>query len=150
MIFTKTLADTDGRAINQMIDDYARENNKKCIARTSLGQLIYVNLLRYADLVIGNSSSGIIETPTFKTPTVNVGKREEGRIMAPNVICCDNDEAEIYEAALRALSGDFVQSLNDMKNPYEKANTSSLIFEVIRSTDVGTTMKEFYDIQWQL
>ncbi|MDA8687051.1 UDP-N-acetylglucosamine 2-epimerase [Schleiferiaceae bacterium] len=147
LIFTKTLADTDGRAINQMIDDYASVNRETCIASTSLGQLKYVNLLRYADLVIGNSSSGIIETPTFKVPTVNIGKREEGRIMALNVICCDNDENQIYQAATRALSTKFVQSLVNMKNPYEKPNTSALISEIIRKTEIENTMKDFYDLR---
>jgi GDP/UDP-N,N'-diacetylbacillosamine 2-epimerase (hydrolysing) len=150
LIFTKTLADTDGRAINSMIDDYVARNRNKSIARTSLGQLIYVNLLRYASLVIGNSSSGIIETPTFRVPTVNVGMREEGRIMAPNVISCDNLESEIFDAALKAMSTEFVESIQKMENPYEKSETSALILEGIRSgLDYKNTMKDFYDLECQ-
>ena len=89
IIFTKTNADTDGRIINNLIDKYAEENPKNAIAFTSLGQLLYINVLRYVSVVVGNSSSGIIETPTFKLPTVDIGGREKGRIMDDNVIHCE-------------------------------------------------------------
>ena len=88
IIFTKTNADTDGRIINQLIDKFVL-NNKNSSAYTSLGQIKYLSLLKYSYALIGNSSSGIIETPYFKKPTINIGERQEGRVKAKNIIDCN-------------------------------------------------------------
>lgn len=79
VIFTKANSDTDGRIINKMIDEYVIKNPKKAVAFTSLGQLRYYSTIKYADFVLGNSSSGILEVPTFKKPTINVGDRQKGK-----------------------------------------------------------------------
>ena len=147
IIFTKTLADTDGRIINEMIDDYVAANSHKAIAFTSMGQLRYISALKYVDVVAGNSSSGVIETPSFKVPTLNIGKREEGRIMADNVICVEQDTDAIKSALKVALSSEFKESLSDMTNPYEKPGTSKNIAEILEKYQLtGTTMKDFYDL----
>lgn len=147
IIFTKTLADTDGRVINEMIDNYVAENSSKSIAFTSMGQLRYMSALQYVDAVAGNSSSGIIETPSFKVPTLNVGKREQGRIVADNVICVKQDVAEIKQALEKALSTEFKESLKDMANPYEKPDTAINIAKTLAEYPLkNTTMKEFYDL----
>jgi GDP/UDP-N,N'-diacetylbacillosamine 2-epimerase (hydrolysing) len=147
VIFTKTLADTDGRVINEMIDDYVAENSHKSIAFTSMGQLRYISALNYIGVVVGNSSSGIIETPSIKVPTLNIGVREQGRIIADNVICVEQDGSKIKSALELALTTDFRSSLYDMVNPYEKPDTAKNIANILASYQLpSSTMKEFYDL----
>lgn len=147
IIFTKTLADTEGRVINQMIDDYVSNNENKSIAFTSMGQLNYISALNYIDVVVGNSSSGVIETPSFKVPTINIGDREKGRIMADNVICVDQNINAIKEAFKKAFSSSFIKSLANMENPYEKADTAKNIASILADYDIpNSTEKEFYDL----
>lgn len=147
IIFTKTLADTDGRVINEMIDDYVLLNKHKAIAFTSMGQLKYISTLKYITAVVGNSSSGVIETPSFQLPTVNIGKREYGRIMADNLICVKQDFNEIKKGINKALSKEFKRSLKGMKNPYEKKDTALNISKILCNIKLPkTTMKEFYDL----
>ena len=86
VIFTKANSDTDGRIINKMIDEYVIKNKGKAKAFTSLGQLKYYSTIKYTDFVLGNSSSGILEVPTFKKPTINIGDRQKGRIQAFSII----------------------------------------------------------------
>lgn len=147
VIFTKTLADTDGRVINQMIDEYVSKNSHKSIEFTSMGQLRYISALKYVDVVVGNSSSGVIETPSFRVPTINIGKREQGRIMADNVICADQDPTSIQQALKKALSVEFRASLAKMTNPYEKPDTAKVIAATLSEYHLASsTMKEFYDL----
>lgn len=147
IIFTKTLADTEGRVINQMIDDYVSNNENKSIAFTSMGQLNYISALNYIDVVVGNSSSGVIETPSFKVPTINIGDREKGRIMADNVICVDQNINAIKEAFKKAFSSSFIKSLENMENPYEKPDTAKNIASILADYDIpNSTEKEFYDL----
>lgn len=88
IIFTKTNSDTDGRIINRMIDQYINKNSDKSTGATSLGQLKYLSALQYVDAVVGNSSSGLLEAPSFKIATINIGDRQNGRIKAKSVIDC--------------------------------------------------------------
>ena len=89
LIFTKSNSDLNGKIINQMIDDYTNRNSKKSIGFISLGQLKYLSSLQYVDAVVGNSSSGIIEAPSFKIGTINIGDRQRGRLQASSVINCE-------------------------------------------------------------
>ena len=147
VIFTKTNADTEGRVINDQIDQYVEKHPGKAAAFTSLGQLRYMSALTYVDAVAGNSSSGIIETPTFKVPTVNIGEREKGRIRAANIIDCEPTLASIGAALEAALSGQFKESLADMVSPYDKEDTAKNIAKTLRDFPLpGTTKKEFYDL----
>ncbi|EKO5124731.1 UDP-N-acetylglucosamine 2-epimerase [Vibrio fluvialis] len=148
VIFTKTLADTEGRVINGMIDEYVSQNKLNTVAFTSLGQLRYISALNYVDVVAGNSSSGIIETPSFKVPTINVGKREKGRIMADNVICVEQSKESIISGFKKAFSKEFKDGLNSMHNPYEKADTAIKIKDVLVGYEFAeSTMKSFYDVK---
>lgn len=148
VIFTKANADTDGRIINQMIDEYVRENSDRCAAYTSLGQKRYLSTLQYVEAVLGNSSSGLVEVPSFHIPTVNIGDRQRGRVCAESVIHCGNTVQEIEEALHMALSVEFRKSLTIMQNPYEKEGTSDKIVEIIGNVlDNEIEMKKtFYDI----
>ena len=148
IIFTYTNADTEGRVINAMIDQYVEENPKTSIAFSSLGQLKYISCLKYIGAIVGNSSSGIIETPTFKTPTVNIGDRELGRVMAKNVICCSHDAMSIKNAIDKSLSLEFKSSLKDMINPYEKKNTAVAIADILTKIEIPESIKKtFYDLK---
>lgn len=148
VIFTKANADTDGRIINQMIDEYVGKNSDRCVAYTSLGQRRYLSALQYVDAVLGNSSSGLIEVPSFHIPTINIGDRQRGRACAKSVIHCGNMVQEIDKALQMALSEEFRKDLITIQNPYDKEGTSDKIVETI--CDVlynGIEMKKtFYDL----
>ena len=97
-IFTKPNADTEGRIIIQMIDEYVYRNAHKAVAFTNLGQLRYLSAMQFMDGVVGNSSSGLAETPTFKIGTINIGDRQRGRIKAESVIDCEPNKESILAA----------------------------------------------------
>lgn len=149
VIFTKANADTDGRVINQMIDEYVAVNSDRCKVYASLGQVRYLSALRFCVAVVGNSSSGIIEVPSFGIPTVNIGDRQKGRVSAGSVVSCGNSVQEIENALQTALSRKFRDGLVNVKNPYEKAGTSDMVVQVIsqaleKKIDIK---KKFYDIK---
>lgn len=148
IIFTKANSDTDGRIINQMIDEFVVRNSDRCKAYTSLGQIKYLSTLQFCKAVVGNSSSGIIEVPSFGIPTVNVGDRQKGRTRAGSVIDCGNSVYEIEEALQKALSLEFWNKVVNVINPYEKAETSDKIIQTIsEALEKGINIKKkFYDI----
>lgn len=148
IIFTKANSDTDGRIINQLIDDYTSLHREKTLAFTSMGQLRYLSAMKIASAVIGNSSSGVIEAPSFKVPTINIGDRQKGRIQAESVIDCEPKEEEISNAIHLALSDDFHMRLKKMKTPYGDGKVSEKIIKSIRdslSKDVSLK-KSFHTI----
>lgn len=149
VIFTKANSDMNGRIINRMIDDYVSSNSRRCVAYTSLGQLKYLSTLQYCDAVVGNSSSGIIEVPSFKIPTVNIGDRQKGRVRAESVIDCGNDKEEIDIALTKALSIEFREQIGKVVNPYEGYRTSDRVIEVISKAlrDGIDIKKRFFDIE---
>ena len=149
VIFTKANADAGGRVINHMIDDYVNEHPQKSKAYTSLGQLRYLSAVSLADVVIGNSSSGLSEVPTFHVPTVNIGDRQRGRVCGKIVISCGVAEKEITDAIQKALSQTFRNEICNEKNPYEKKGTSDAIVKILtenlnkKNIDLK---KHFYDL----
>lgn len=148
IIFTKANADTDGRIINQMIDKFVLENSSRSIAFTSMGQLRYLSSLQYCVAVIGNSSSGIIEVPSFGIPTVDIGERQKGRVCAESVIHCGTEKSEIESAVQEALSNEFGKKARQVTNPYEGVETSKKIIDVIKQylNQEMILKKHFYDI----
>ncbi|EOS78998.1 UDP-N-acetyl-D-glucosamine 2-epimerase, UDP-hydrolysing [Dorea sp. 5-2] len=148
IIFTKANSDTDGRIINQMIDRFVAEHKDRCIAYTSLGRVRYLSALKYCSVVIGNSSSGIIEVPSFHIPTVNIGDRQKGRVASGSVIHCGTSVESIDDALDKAMQDDFRQRIKSERNPYESKNTSSEIVRVIKYfLQNGIDMKKkFYDL----
>jgi GDP/UDP-N,N'-diacetylbacillosamine 2-epimerase (hydrolysing) len=148
LIFTKANADTDGRVINSMIDTYVSANSGKAIAFTSLGQQRYLSALHYVDAVVGNSSSGLIEAPSFKVATVNIGDRQKGRVKAESVIDCPPEKNAILEALLRLYSPDFQRTLNSVINPYEKGGASKKIATILHSHSLTQLLKkQFFDFR---
>ena len=148
IIFTKANSDTDGRIVNQMIDDYVAKNTSKAVCFTSLGQLRYLSALQYVNAVIGNSSSGLLEAPSFKIGTVNIGDRQRGRIMANSVIQCNCSSQDIEIAINKAISTEFKEILKTIENPYKGVETPSKeIVEVLKSIDLNDILKkQFYDL----
>ncbi|WP_233879569.1 UDP-N-acetylglucosamine 2-epimerase [Virgibacillus halodenitrificans] len=132
VIFTKSNSDTDGRIINQMIDDYVMENKDRTIAFTSMGQLRYLSAMSYTDIVIGNSSSGIIEAPSFHVPTVNIGDRQKGRIQAESTVNCKPVTEEIKAAIMKVLDPEFKEAVKHVSNPYGNGCVSSKIMDQIK------------------
>lgn len=144
LIFTKPNADTDGRALIRMIDDFVAEHSN-AQAYVSLGQLRYLSVMAQVDAVVGNSSSGLYEAPTFKVPTVNIGDRQKGRLQALSVINCDPCAAAISDAIAAA----FVAERADVINPYGDGNSSEMIRMILKSVpDYRALLKKrFYDCE---
>lgn len=147
IIFTKANSDTDGRVINAMIDNYVTNNTDKAIAFASLGQLRYLSALQYVDAVVGNSSSGLIEAPSFKVGTINIGDRQKGRIKATSVIDCAPDRNEISSAIKQLYSLDFQKTLLEVSNPYGKGGASKKIAGILSTYPLtGILKKSFHDL----
>ena len=150
MIFTKANADTNGRIVNELIDKYTAQNSERACAFMSLGQKRYLSALKYCRIVIGNSSSGIIEAPSFGKPIINIGDRQKGRICADSVINCGYTQQEIQQAMETALTKEFENKASNCRNPYEKENTAANIISVIKDyllNDKIKLKKGFYDIK---
>jgi len=153
IIFTKSNADTGGRIINQKIAEYVDMNSDKSIFVDSLGQLRYLSALKYVDLMIGNSSSGITEAPSFKLPVVNIGDRQKGRVKAENIIDTNNSFSEITKSIKKALSTEFKKQLFNLINPYDKyqdGRTSEKIKDKLKTIPLNNNIlkKEFNDIDF--
>ncbi|QDU09746.1 UDP-N-acetylglucosamine 2-epimerase [Gimesia aquarii] len=147
IIFTKTNADTDGRVINQLIDEFTSIDTNRYKSFVSLGQLRYLSAMQFVDAVIGNSSSGIIEAPSFGIGTVNIGNRQKGRIKSDLVIDCEPTETGIAVALKTLYSPKIDRLRNVAKNPYGDGQTSSRIVKILRDSSVdATTQKKFYDL----
>ena len=146
IIFTKANADTDGRVLNRMVDQYVLDKTN-AIAFTSLGQLRYLSAMQYVDVVIGNSSSGIIEFPSFKKPTINIGDRQKGRIQAESVINCIPEKKSILKSIEKSYSPKFIKKFSIIENPYGNGNTAPKILEIIKSIELNNIIKkQFYNI----
>jgi len=146
-ILTKPNADTEGRIITQMIDEYISRNEHKAISFVNLGQLRYLSAMQFVDAVVGNSSSGFAEAPTFKIGTINIGDRQRGRIKADSVIDCKPTRESILAAIKKLYSKEFQKKLKNVKNPYGEGGAAKKIKEVLKEKDIADILKkEFYDI----
>ena len=145
-IFTKTNSDVEGRVINDLIDQFVSKNKERSVSFISMGQQLYFSAMSLVDVVIGNSSSGIIETPSFRVPTINIGDRQSGRIKANNIIDCQPNEESISASLKKSLNPRFVHSIKDMKNPFEKKDTAKNIKNKIKSFESAKQAKKvFFD-----
>lgn len=148
VIFTKGNADTGGRIINQLIDDYVVSKSERVAAFISLGQIRYLSLLRVADVVVGNSSSGIIEAPTARTATVNIGDRQRGRLKAPSIIDCDQRAESIFAAIQRALSPGFQMIAAKGETYFGHGGASRQIKQTLKQAYLKDILfKQFYDLR---
>lgn len=148
LIFTKANADVGGRMINHMIEEYVLENTDKAIAFQSLGQLRYLSALQFVDAVVGNSSSGIVEAPSFKIATINIGDRQKGRVRAKSTIDVSPDKADIKRALDTICATEFKHQLKDTKNPYGEGNSSQKVVDILVNVNLDMlNSKPFYDIE---
>jgi len=151
VLFTMPNADTDGRIIIRMIEDYVRQNNGRAKAFKSLGRLIYLSVIKYVDGVVGNSSSGIIEVPSFRKGTINIGDRQRGRIMPESVICCEPNAKEIMDSISLLYSSLFRAKIRSVKNPYYNGNSAKKIHKIIKQVELRQILKKrFYKITFDL
>ncbi len=148
IIFTYPNSDANGRVIISMIEEYVAENENRCRAFVSLGQLRYLSALSQVDLVLGNSSSGLTEAPSFKVPTINVGDRQKGRLRANSVIDTTAEGGEIAKAIRKALSSEFKEVTAHTINPYGEGNASDAIVRLLESINLGERQKVFYNIEF--
>lgn len=147
-LITKGNCDTNGREINKLLEEYTKKNSHRIKFFTSLGQIPYLSSMKYCSLVLGNSSSGILEAPTFKIPTVNIGNRQKGRIQADSIINCYNNSNDIVLAINKALSHEFKNTLTSITNPYYAENTCENIVSIISNflNSEIDLKKTFYNI----
>ncbi|TCK62350.1 UDP-N-acetylglucosamine 2-epimerase [Seleniivibrio woodruffii] len=150
-IFTKANSDTDGRIINWLIDEYTAKHSDISVAFNSLGQLRYLSALQFVDAVVGNSSSGLIEAPSFKIGTINIGDRQRGRIKAESVLDCKSEKHDILNAINTLYSEEFQLKLKNVANPYGEECASRNIINIIKKTDLSSILaKKFYDLEFNI
>ena len=147
VIFTMPNSDTGGQVIADAIEQYAAQHADRVRAYKSLGMRRYLSVMKYCSAVVGNSSSGIVETPSFHIPTLNVGSRQDGRLAAASVYNCGTSKDAISEGLKHILSPEFRAQAAKAMNPYEKEGTAQAIFDVISTYPLkGIIKKQFYDL----
>ncbi|MBL1241824.1 MAG: UDP-N-acetylglucosamine 2-epimerase (hydrolyzing) [OCS116 cluster bacterium] len=147
IIFTKANSDTDGRVINKMIDDYVGANPQKSVGFTSLGQSRYLSALQYMDACVGNSSSGLIEAPSFHIGSINIGDRQKGRLKAASIIDCAPEKASVLAAFTTLYSDEFKAQLPALENPYGDGGASEKIIKILAAQDLSNILKKtFYNL----
>ena len=130
----------------RQIEAFVAPHPNAC-AFKSLGQLRYLSCIAHVDGVIGNSSSGLLEVPSFRKGTVNIGDRQRGRIQATSVLNCAPERSEIIRALDRLYSPDFRRQLADVRNPYGEGGASELIVDVLRTVSLDHLLKKtFHDL----
>lgn len=148
-IVTKSNADQGGEIINKMLDD-ANKHIDNLHVFSSLGVVRYLSLMKYAEFVLGNSSSGIVEAPAFKIPTINIGDRQSGRLQSESIINCNSDKESIKNAIDKALSAKFKEVCRHVKSPYGDGNAAvqiaSKIVSVVQESSSIDLKKKFFDI----
>lgn len=145
-VFTRPNADPGNKALNQMIDSFVAEHRGRATVVTSLGQQRYVSMLALADVVVGNSSSGLIEAPAMGTPTINVGSRQSGRLRGESVIDASENAESVRAAIEKALSPEFQAKASKSTSPYGSGGAAKRIKDAIATADLSNILtKRFHD-----
>jgi GDP/UDP-N,N'-diacetylbacillosamine 2-epimerase (hydrolysing) len=146
LIFTMPNADTDGRVLFEMVERFVADH-ANARAFTSLGQLRYLSCMRHVDGVVGNSSSGLAEAPSFAKGTINIGDRQRGRLKAGSVIDCAPERAAIAAALAQMYSPAFKEKLGSVRNPYGDGGASERVVETLAKISLdGILKKSFYNL----
>jgi GDP/UDP-N,N'-diacetylbacillosamine 2-epimerase (hydrolysing) len=147
IIFTLPNSDDQGRELIQQINDYTSKNNKKATVFSSLGYLRYLSALQFVDAVVGNSSSGIVEAPSFKTGTINIGNRQKGRIRAKSIIDCNPEYNSIKASFKKLYSKEFQHILVSPENPFGNGKTAQTIIDILKNIEYDKFVlnKQFKD-----
>ncbi len=147
LIFTAPNADPEGHVIKEMIDEFVSTRAEKSVFYPSMGQLNYLSTLQFVDAVVGNSSSGLTEAPTFKIGTINIGDRQQGRLKADSVIDCAPERESIQKALNKLYRPDFQDQLKDTRNPYGNGQATDQIVAILKNHPIPQVPKKvFYDI----
>jgi len=147
LIFTMPNSDSDGRVIKKMINDFVFNQSERSISFTSMGSLNYLSTLQYVDGVVGNSSSGLAEAPTFKIGTINIGDRQKGRLKAESIIDCEPTKKSIRLAIDKLYGHKFQNDIHSVQNPYGDGDAIEKILDILLNEDIPKEMKkEFYDL----
>lgn len=149
IIFIKGNSDSNGRIINQIIDTYERANKDRVKSFISLSIVEYLSILKNSEILLGNSSSGIVEAPALGKLNINIGDRQKGRERANTTIDCDNSKESIIQNLNKVLNGDFNKVLSQIKSPYGIGETSENIVKIIKEflyNEKINLKKKFYDI----
>lgn len=147
IIFTKANADRDGKIINTMIEEFVQHHKESAILFASLGQKRYFSALSHIDGVVGNSSSGIIEAPSFHIATINIGQRQTGREKAASVMDVEVKKEAILKAIEKIYTHEFKDILKNSHNPYKAEATSEKIKEILQKTPLKNILKKrFFDL----
>ena len=148
ILFTMPNSDTGGQVIVDKINQFVAHNQDRSIAFKSLGMKRYLSVLQYVGAVIGNSSSGLVEVPSFHIPTLNIGSRQQGRMAGESIVHCAADCNSIKKGLHEIFSSEVQHRAEMANNPYEKAGTAKTIFELIKNHPLDNiTLKHFYDIR---
>ena len=148
IIITSPNIDMGNSKIFNKIISISKKNKKNIIFKKSLGKKMYFSILKHCRIVIGNSSSGVIEVPSFNIPTINIGDRQSGRIKAKSVIDCKNDIKSFKLALNKSLSKSFLREIKFSKNPYYKKNCSKNLINILKRIKIkNETAKKFYEKQ---
>jgi len=146
-IFTGANADTDGKIINQLQNDYKKKHPDKCLVESSLGYLRYLSAMKLSKAVVGNSSSGILEAPALKIASVNIGDRQKGRLRVDSIIDCESSKDSMIAAFKKISQKTFQTKIKNMVIPFERTGTSEIIKETLQNADLtGIMKKKFFDI----
>ena len=146
LIFTMPNADTGGRTLTGMVEQFVAQH-ANARAYTSLGQLLYLSCIAHVDGVVGNSSSGLAEAPSFRKGTINIGDRQRGRLQAASVINCEPTQRNIAATLKKLYSSNFQASLRKVRNPYGEGGASEKVVKTIKYYAIdGIAKKVFYDL----
>ncbi len=147
IIFTETSSDSYGDIINRMIKKFVKSNSDISFSFKSMGQLNYLSILQFVDAVVGNSSSGLLEVPSFNIATINIGDRQTDRLKASSVIDCAPKSKNIDQAIRKIYSKQFTKKLKKTKNPYGSGGAVNKTFSIIKTRGLKYSIKKiFYDI----
>lgn len=152
ILFTLPNSDTDGRIIAKMIEDWSSTHPQETAVMTSLGRKRYYSALAHCTAVIGNSSSGLVEAPSFRKPTLNIGNRQKGRTQGNTIINCEATRDDIEYGLSKILNPEIIEMIEKNGiNPYAKENTLQLIHNAIVETPLPSqATKHFYDIKFEV
>lgn len=147
VIFTMPNSDTGRDAIALAVENYVEKHSNRAKAYTSLGLKRYLSTLQFVKAAVGNSSSGIIEVPSFGIPTLNIGDRQKGRLASRSVVNCGTSKDEVIAGLKLCLSEEMQKAAKTYENPYAKPDTANLIYQELKNVELaGLNLKTFYDL----
>mgnify|MGYP003191154118 FL=1 len=147
VIFTMPNSDTGRDAIALAVENYVEKHSNRAMAYTSLGLKRYLSTLQFVKAAVGNSSSGIIEVPSFGIPTLNIGDRQKGRLASKSVVNCGTSKDEVIAGLKLCLSEEMQKAAKTYENPYAKPDTANLIYQELKNVVLaGLNLKTFYDL----